>query len=278
LNQRVVEEQFQSNFSGELPNLKSRWCSVKKEEKMKIKTALILCSIIFVMSALVSAEETKTEKRWNDEAELSFVSTAGNSETTTFAGENLLKYKFTERLEGSWDIAGLYSEDNDIKTAERYSTNLQLKYLFTERLYSGLSAGWLKDEFVGFKNKYYVGPLIGYKFFTGPKHFLNGELGFNYTKEEYIDNSEEELVEWRTFGNYEYAISPKTKFSQSFEYLHDLAGDNNHKAISLTAVTVAITEIFSIKTGYEIRYVNRPVPDTLENTDSILTVALVANF
>lgn len=230
------------------------------------------------MSSSVSAEEAKTEKRWSDEAELSFVSTSGNTQTTTFAGKNLLKYKFTERLEGKWDIAGLLSEDNDIKTAERYSTNVQLTYLSTQRLYTGLSAGWLKDEFAGFKNKYYVGPLIGYKFFTGPKHFLNGELGLNYTKEEYIDNTEEELVEGRAFGYYEYAFSKKTKFSQSLEYLHDFGGNDNHKVTSLSALTVAITEIFSIKTGYQIRYVNRPVPETLENTDSILTVALVVNF
>jgi putative salt-induced outer membrane protein len=230
------------------------------------------------MSTSVSAEETKTEKRWSDEAELSFVSTSGNSQTTTLAGKNLLKYKFTERLEGKWDIAGLSSEDNDIKTAERYSTNLQLTYLSTQRLYSGLSVGWLKDEFAGFKNKYYVGPLIGYKFFTGPKHFLDGELGLNYTKEEYIDNSEEEFLEGRAFGYYEYAFSEKTKFSQSLQYLHDFSGNNNHKVTSLTALTVVITEIFSIKTGYEIRYINRPVSETLENTDSILTVALVVSF
>jgi putative salt-induced outer membrane protein len=230
------------------------------------------------MSTSVSAEEAKTEKRWSDEAELSFVSTSGNTQTTTFAGKNLLKYKFTERLEGKWDIAGLFSEDYDIKTAERYSTDLQLTYLFTQRLYTGLSTGWLQDEFAGFKNRYYVGPLIGYKFFTGPKHFLDGELGFNYAKEEYVDNTDEELLEGRAFGYYEYAFSEKTKFSQTLEYLHDFGGNDNHKAISLTALTVAISEIFSIKTGYEIRYVNRPVPETLENTDSILTVALVANF
>jgi putative salt-induced outer membrane protein len=245
---------------------------------VNIKITLILCSIILVISASVSAEETKTEKRWNDEAELSFVSTSGNSQTTTFAGKNLLKYKFTERTEGEWDIAGLFSEDNDVKTAERYSTDLHLKYSLRQHLYGGLSTGWLKDEFSGFKNKYYIGPLVGYKFFTGPKHFFDGELGFNFSKEEYIDNTEEELVEGRAYGKYEYAFSPNIKFSQSLEYLHDFGGNDNHKAVSLTALTVAITEIFSIKTGYEIRFVNRPVPETLKKTDSILTVALVANF
>jgi putative salt-induced outer membrane protein len=245
---------------------------------MNLKIALILCSMILVMSTSVSAEEAKTEKRWSNEAELSFVSTSGNTQTSTFAGNNVLKYIFTERTEGEWDIAGLYSEDNDIKTAERYTTNLHLKYQLKQRLYGGLSTGWLKDEFAGFKNKYYVGPLIGYKFFMGPKHFLNGELGFNFSKEEYIDNTEEALLEGRAFGSYEYAFSPTTKFSQSLEYLHDFGGNDNHKAESLTALTVEITEIFSIKTGYEIRYVNRPVPETLKNTDSILTVALVANF
>lgn len=245
---------------------------------MNIKIAIILCSIMLVMSTPVSAEEAKTEKRWSDEAELSFVSTSGNTQTSTFAGSNLLKYIFTKRTEGEWDISGLYSEDSDIKTAERYSTDLHLKYLLKQRLYSGLSTGWLKDEFAGFKSKYYVGPLIGYKFFTGPKHFFKGEFGFNFSKEEYIDDTEEELVEGRVFGKYEYAFSSNSKFSQSLVYLYDFGGNDNHKAESLTALTVAITEIFSIKTGYEIRFVNRPVPETLKNTDSILTVTLVANF
>jgi len=256
---------------------------------MKKMMATVLCTLIVVLSASAQAEEAKPNKKWSDEAELSFVNTSGNSETSTFAAKNLLKIKFTDNLEGEWDITALKSQstdkttDRNETTAERYSTNLKLSYLFTERFYSGLGAGWFRDELAGFQNRYYVGPLVGYKFLTGPKHLLKGELGLYYANEDYttqkeVNNFEDkDFLEGRAFGLYEYAITEKTKFSQSLEYLYDFDDGDNYKANSLSALTVAISDIFSIKPSYEIRYVHQ-VPVDIDTTDRILTVALVANF
>lgn len=158
------------------------------------------------------------------------------------------------------------------------STDLKVDYLFTEQFYAGLGAGWLRDEFAGFENRYYAGPFAGYKFLTGPNHFLRSEIGLNYTKEEYIDGSDTDFLEGRAFALYEYVFTKAAKFSQSAEYLQDFNETENYKANAVSALTMALTEIFSIRTSYEIRYVNRPVPDTLEKTDRILTVALVANI
>jgi putative salt-induced outer membrane protein len=256
---------------------------------MKMKIATALCTLIIFLSAPAQAEEEKPKKKWIDEAELSFVDTSGNSETSTFAAKNLLKIKFTDKLEGEWDIAALKSQSTDKTTdrnkvtAERYSTNLKLSYLFTERFYSGLGTGWSRDEFAGLQNKNYVGAFVGYKFLTGPKHLLKGELGLNYVNEDYTKNKElknfkdKDFVEGRAFGLYEYALTEKTKFSQSIEYLGDFDDPNNYKVNSLSALTVAISDIFSIKPSYEIHYVNK-VPVDINTTDRIVTVALVANF
>ncbi|MFO7560362.1 MAG: DUF481 domain-containing protein [Desulfobacterales bacterium] len=263
---------------------------------MKKWMAAALFTLIVFLSSLVQAEEAKPEKKWSDEAELSFVNTSGNSETTTLAAKNLMKYKFTEKLEGEWDAAALFSQSEDETTdettgvttqetnttAERYSTNLRLSYLFTERFYSGLGAGWLRDELAGLKNKFYVGPYAGYKFLIGPKHLLKGELGLNYTNEDYtaakeIEYEDKDFVEGRAFGLYEYLFTEKAKFSQSLEYLYDFDESDNYKVNSVSALTVAVSDIFSVKTSYEIRYVNE-VPDDIEDTDRVLTVALVANF
>ena len=43
-------------------------------------------------------------------------------------------------------------------------------------------------EFAGIDNRYYVDPVVGYKFLTGPKHFLKAEAGADYVKEEYVDD------------------------------------------------------------------------------------------
>jgi putative salt-induced outer membrane protein len=240
-----------------------------------------LTTIIFIFGFMVTqiqAEETKEDKRWKDEAELSFVSTGGNSETTTLSAKNLLLYKFSEKLTGEWKIAALESEDDDKTTAERYSTDLKFSWQFAERMYGAVTAGWLKDEFSGFDARYYAGPLLGYKFMVGPKHFLFGEGGVNFAKEEYTDDTDNDFLEGRAFGKYEYVFTEKTKFSQSAEYLHDFDDTDNYKINSETALITALAGNFALKTSYEVRYNHRPIPENLDTTDTLLTVALVVNF
>ena len=245
---------------------------------MKHKSICIGCAAILVFCSTALAEDAETDKKWSDEAEFSYVSTSGNSQTTTLAGKNLLKHRFSEKIEGQWDVSALFSEDHDITTAERYSTNIKGDYLLTRHLYTGLAAGWMKDKFAGFESRYYAGPFIGNKFYTGPKHFFKAELGLNYAHEEYIDETDDGFGEGSLYGLYEYAFNKKTKFSQAAEFLYDFKNSDNYKILSLSALTVSITEIFSIKAIYEIRYMNRPVPDTLDTTDTLTSVALVANI
>jgi putative salt-induced outer membrane protein len=257
--------------------------------QMKKSMTAVLFILIFVVGVSAQEEEVKPEKNWSNEAELSLVSTSGNTEVSTFAGKNAFKVKFADALEGQWDIEALKSRSVDKAagktetTAERYFTNLKLSYLFTERIYSGIGAGWLRDEFAGLANKYYAGPFMGYKFLLGPKHFLDGELGLNYAIEDYTAEKEAENFEdknfWegRAFGLYEYVITDKTKISQSLEYLYDFDDSDNYKVNSLSEVTVSISDIISIKTSYEIRYANQ-VPVDIETTDRILTVGLLASL
>ncbi|MGD2271598.1 MAG: DUF481 domain-containing protein [Desulfobacterales bacterium] len=243
----------------------------------KVFLPVILVILVF-SSTGIHAEEKKEEKRWKDEAELSFVSTNGNSETTTLSAKNLLFYKFSDKLNGEWKITALKSEDDSETTAERYSTGLKLSYLFTQRIYGAVAGGWLQDEFAGFDARYYIGPLIGYKFLAGPKHFLTGEAGANYAREEYTDDNDKDFLEGRAFGRYEYVFTKKTKFSQSMEYLYDFDDTDNYKVNSETALITALAGNFALKTSYEVRYQNRPIPEDLDETDTILTVALVVNF
>ena len=245
---------------------------------MKRVSVMVIIIIFGFFVTEIQAEDQKEKKRWKDEAELSFVRTGGNSETTTLSAKNLLLYRFNDRLTGEWKIAALRGEDEDTVTAERYSTDLKLSYDFTERIYGALTSGWLQDEFAGFDARYYAGPLLGYKFLVGPKHFLLAEGGVNYAKEEYIDDTDEDFLEGRAFGKYEFVFTEKTKFTQSAEYLHDFDDSDNYKINSETALITALAGNFALKTSYEVRYQNRPIPESLDTTDTLLTVALVVNF
>ena len=254
-----------------------------KEVSMNLKKALIFLSTFLILNAPVFAEEAKTgeekpKKAWSDEAEVSFVSTSGNTETTTLSGKNTFKYRFPNNYMVQWYLSALYGENSDEKTAERYITDLKLHYMFTDRFFSGLGIGWMKDEFAGFKNKYYLGPYVGYHFLTGPKHFFSSGIMLNYAREDYVNNTDKDFLEGKSLSLYRYVFNEKTAFSQKIEYLHDFDDSKNYKFISLSALTFAITEIISLKTSYEIRYVNHPVPRTLDSTDKTLMMSLVFNM
>jgi putative salt-induced outer membrane protein len=232
-----------------------------------------LCIFVSVVSAAYAEE-----KKWADEAELSFVSTGGNTEIVSLSGKNLLKYTFTDKLLGTWRLGALYGETDNVKTAERYFTDLRLNYLFSDKIYFFGMGGWLQDKFSGIESRYFIGPGAGYRFFTGPKHFLDAEAGINFVTEDYTNNTEEDFLEGRLYGLYQYLFSEKNKFSQSLEFLYDFDDSDNYGINSETAFITALSNYLSLKTSYEIRHDNKPVPATLKETDTILSVTLVVNF
>jgi putative salt-induced outer membrane protein len=241
-----------------------------------MRAATVVIILIVAFSSIPAAYGE--EKKWEDEAELSLVDTGGNTEVRSLSANNTLQYSFDENFKGAWELSALYGKSDGVKNAESYSTEVRLDYLFTDQLYAAGIAGWLKDEFAGIEAKYYLGPALGYRLFTGPRHFLLGEVGLNYVTEKYIDNTDEEFIEGRAFGKYEYAFSKKNKFSQSLKFLYNSDDSDDYKVNSQTALISALSDYLSLKVSYEIKYAHKPAIQTLDDTDTVLSLALVANF
>ncbi len=245
----------------------------------RVKTLIPI--VIFLMIATAAFAE---EKKWGNETELSYVDTSGNTEVTTISAKNLLTYKFSDKLNTEWEAGALYAESDNEKDSERYYTELKSNYLFTEKFYTSLIAGWEKDKFAGIDAKYYIGPALGYKFLIGPKHFFLIEAGVDYVQEEYTDDTDDDFSRGRVFTEYEYAFTEKNKFSQSVEYLSNFDDSEDYNVISETSLISALSDSLSLKITYQIKYDNVPppdpdnVPDTLEDKDTTLTVTLVINF
>jgi len=246
---------------------------------MRIRT--ILPSVLVLLAAAVPAwagEAPKEEKAWGGQAELSFVRTTGNTDTTTLAGRSLLKYRFTPRTTGSWRLGALYSEDKGRTAAESYSTEFRVDWLYTESTYLFGLGGWSRNRFAGIDRRYYGGGGAGRRFLDGPKHFLSGEAGLNVTREEYVNGTGSDFLTGRAFARYEYAFTEKSRFLQSLEYLHDFSKSTHFKLNSETALVAALTDVFSLKASYTVRYDHRPVPAGLERTDTTTSMAVVADF
>ena len=242
------------------------------------KNVTLLGLLACLTAPIASAADQPPAKPWSDEAELSYVETGGNSQVKTLSTKNLLKAKFTDRFAGSWKLAALRGETAGALTAERYLTELRLDYLFTDQLYTFATLGWSKDEFAGINSSTYVGPGLGYKFLTGPRHLLAAEAGLLYVSERYTNATESDRLDGRLFGTYTFAFSDKNKFVQTLEYLHDFDESDNYRVNSETALVTTLTSLLAIKVSYAVRYDNLPIPSTLEKTDTTLSVALIASF
>jgi putative salt-induced outer membrane protein len=241
---------------------------------MKKLVFYILLAIWSAIPAVVFAQENK----WQDEAELSYVNTSGNTDVLSLSAKNKLTYQFSDRLSGLWDVRALYGKTDGDKSAERYATEIRLDYGLTERVYIAGIGGWLQDEFAGIDERLYLGPALGYKFIIGPKHFLNAEAGLEYVTENYTNNTDDNFMRGRALGLYEFLLSEKSKVTQSIEYLYDFDNSDNYNINTVTALITSLSDTFSIKTSYEIHYDNEPVPGSLDETDTILSVALVVNM
>ena len=239
-----------------------------------------LMRIIMVMLVLVAstgyAEESE-ERRWEDEAELSYVDTSGNSDVTTLSAKNKLTYQFTDKISARWKFQALNGESNGKRDAESYFTEIRGNYAPTERFFNYLSANWLKDRFADIDHRYTFGAGSGYKFLSGPRHSLLGEAGLTYTVEELINDSDTEYLGGRLYTEYEYQISKDTRFSQSLEALLDFEDMQNYMLNSETALITAINSVFSFKTSYVIKYDNEPAENS-DDTDTVLAASLVASF
>lgn len=241
-----------------------------------------IVSLMLVLVALLIGEtgfpEEQENRPWKDEAELAVVNTTGNTDVFSLYFKNQLQYIREDTFVAKWTVGALTSKKDGETSAERYETEVRFDHFFDSTTYAYLAGGWLKDRFAGFDNRVYIGPGGGYRFFSGPHHFLTGELGANYTMEDYIVADAGHFAEGRVFGKYEYVFNDSGRFEQGVEFLQAFDDNANYKINSMTAVTASMTRVLSLKVSYEVRYQNRPRPADLEKTDTIFGAALVLTY
>lgn len=214
---------------------------------------------------------------WTDQAELSYVDTGGNTETTSLSAKNTLKGPLSEKFSLTWSLSGLLAESDDVTTAEQYFTEIRLDYAFSERFYGFGLGNWKQDEPAGLENRTTFGLGAGYKFLTGPVHELSGEAGANQVSEEFTDGTDGDYASGRVFGNYAWNITDNSKLSQTVEYLNDLEDSDNYQTNTETAYISTVSEILSLKTSYDTQYDNDP-PAGFRKTDTKLSVTFVFNL
>jgi putative salt-induced outer membrane protein len=226
---------------------------------------------------------------WFGRAELSFLSTSGNTDTTSIGGSAEVNYNPAPWL-FTFKGGVLHAATDGVTTAESFAASLRATRSLTERIDVFADAGWLRNRFSGINNIYNFDTGVGYKLLLGQQHFLRVEGGVGYTTEQ--DLLLNVVLPYRNYANiragagYKWQFTKSAAFTNDFAYLLDLSETKNWFITDKAAITAAISKIFALQASWTLLYRNLPpvkdpttVPVTrYDNTDTATAVSLVAKF
>ena len=229
--------------------------------------------IILLSLPVMALAEDEEKGPFTGSTELGYVATSGNTENTN------LNFKFDgtysyARMAHQFIANAFVSSESGDTTGERYLAAYKPKWTIDERQYAWGLLRYSDDRFSGYKYQASETIGYGYKFFTGPKHHLDGEIGAGARQEETDDGVYDSEPVGQLNGLYKYTINKRSDFVQN---VFVIAGSNNTEIASFTGLKVAINSSLALSMGLDIKH-NTDAPADKEKTDTKTTANIVYNF
>jgi putative salt-induced outer membrane protein YdiY len=275
----------------------------------------IVCVGLLVFGSVFADEP---ELGWSDQAELSSVLTAGNSESTTLGFKNELKRTWQEAI-FSFKAAGIRAESTTVTRIavgtpdsfvldEREDTALTAEaYLLSGRYDRKLSdflfwyggAGWDRNRFSGIENRAVVEGGLGNVWVDGEALKFKTAYALTYTDQEdvvEVPDQDGAFAGLRLGSDFLYKFGESTTYQNVLTVDDNLEDTSDWRADMVNSLTVAMTKRLALKAGLRWLYDAQPaftaVPlqdgtgtptgelalVELEELDTIFTTSLVVNW
>jgi putative salt-induced outer membrane protein len=227
-----------------------------------------------VLNADVAAiDKAATKDGWQGSVGLGFLSTTGNSDTSSLNANVALGYK-----SGPWgdtlSLQALHASQNGLTTAESYDATGQSKYSFSEKNYVFGLLDYLSDRFSGYRRRTTEAFGYGRRLLDSDAQQLDVEFGLGVRQTRYTDNTSSSVLIERLSGSYLWKFADKSNFSQNLSVEH---GSDNTYTQSVTALTTNLAGSFALSMSYTVKH-NSTVLPGFKNTDTITAVSLVYSF
>lgn len=238
---------------------------------------LVMSSITMPAFAEDTPEAEAPEPLWTGNAALSYVSTTGNTDTSSFG----LDFSFVRRpTPWGFEAYGAFNraEDTGELTAERYILGVRGTRALNDRwnLFAGLSGE--KDEFAGFDLRTMLEAGATYKAVDNGKFFLSFDGGLTYTDEDRIEPEPDVSFMGGIAGvHFAWTFSETAKLTEDLVYYPNFDDSADWRLASVTALEASLTDLFGLRLSYEYRLRNEPIGDN-DDTDTTTKASLVVKF
>lgn len=244
---------------------------------MKIAVPVLLCSLSLPGS--VAAQETKVPPPpplWSGKAEVSFVSTSGNSDTQTLGAGAQVEYQ-----PGVWSGKAKLDYIKSEADGKENARSLDFLVRGARKLVSRLEAygqgEYFKNTFAGIDRRLAEEAGLAYELLPPGAHSLKAQAGLGYTSEHRVAASDRSFVSASGGLLYKWTFSKTADFSNEAIYTRDLKTSEDWRFADTASVSAGLTTIFSLKISWALTKANDPPPG-FKKTDTITKAALVAKF
>lgn len=220
-----------------------------------------------------AGEPAAEESPWSGKASLGFLSTSGNTDTTSYNTAFEVSYAvnaWTHTLKAAANGA----EESGTTTAEAYQAGWKSAYDIGEHSYLFGQVNWRKDRFAGVDQQ--LSESIGYgrRIIDTPVHLLSAEIGAGHTKLDFADMTSSSTAILTLGADYKWTFSETSNFEQNIDVE---SGSDNTYIESVSAVRARLLGDLAIVLSYTVKH-NTDVPVGSEKTDKLTAVSLEYAF
>jgi len=233
-----------------------------------MKKLLVLVAASVAFAGFAQAEE------WKGNAELGFVQTGGNTDTSSLnlKGKGI---RDGDEWRTTAEASALQSKDTGTTTSEKYNFSIQEDWKIMESGYLFARFSYEQDKFGGYNSR--MSETIGYGFDILKEDAMtwNAELGGGVRQSEDVAGvkTSDSIVRASTVFNWK--ISDTTAFSQTLSTEGSSKGGYTTK--SETALTNQVAGNLSSKISYSVAN-NSKAPAGTKASDTVLAASLVYSY
>jgi putative salt-induced outer membrane protein YdiY len=215
-------------------------------------------------------------KVWSTKAEVSYVSTSGNADTTTakLGGETQFK-------PGPWTMVarGAFLTSTAVTAGrnQRVDGLLRASRTVSPRLELFGQMVYLENTFAGIGSSFYPLGGVAYALVEAPPHSWKARVGLGYGQENRLRRPDLSFATADAETAYRWSMSKTSEFRQDATFTSNLSRTRDWRFANTTSVAASLNSLLSLKVQHVLNYLNEPVAG-FERVDTVTSAAVVATF
>ena len=243
---------------------------------MFARSTVVRFLLLLAASPLVLAAQDAPPKHREFSTDLGYVSTAGNSNVTTFNLQELLILR-AGRWEHHQKFGAIYGSIDGKQSSNLVFSSWRSDLALTHTLALYALAGYDRNQFAGIARRFEESVGLAAKLLQAGANHWDAELGVSLNQQRSTDSLSTNFSSLRSATSFKHDFTKVAYFQQSAEFLPSFKASKDYRLNSESALVAPLSTHIAMKAAYVVRFDNVPERGK-QKSDRIFTTGLQFNW